>query len=88
MDSRLDLTFDSAVARLTIRRSDKLNALDAAMVEALLPICRQIERSEAWVVILTGEGKSFCAGGEYCGVVGAVAAGVWDAVVAGGAPVF
>lgn len=64
MDPRLDLTFDGTVARLTIRRSDKLNALDAAMVEALLPLCRQIERSEARLVILTGEGKSFCAGGD------------------------
>jgi enoyl-CoA hydratase/carnithine racemase len=49
---------------LTIRRSDKLNALDAEMVDALLPLCRTIERSEARVVILTGEGKSFCAGGD------------------------
>ena len=63
-DPRLDLTFDCKVARLTIRRTEKLNALDAAMVDALLPLCRQIERSDARVVILTGEGKSFCAGGD------------------------
>jgi enoyl-CoA hydratase len=63
-DPRLDLTFDGKVARLTIRRTEKLNALDAAMVDALLPLCRQIERSDARVVILTGEGKSFCAGGD------------------------
>ena len=34
------------------------------MVDALVPLCRQIERSAARVVILTGEGKSFCAGGD------------------------
>ena len=63
-DPRLELTVDGKVARLMIRRADKLNALDAAMVDALLPLCRQIERSDARVVILTGEGKSFCAGGD------------------------
>lgn len=64
-DPRLDLTFDRGIARLVIRRADKLNALDADMVDALIPICRQIERSDARLVILTGEGgKSFCAGGD------------------------
>lgn len=63
-DPRLELTIADGVARLVIRRSDKLNALDAAMVDALLPLCREIERSSAQVVILTGEGKSFCAGGD------------------------
>ena len=57
-DPRLDLTIDGKVARLVIRRVEKLNALDAAMVDALLPLCRQIERSDARVV------KSFCAGGD------------------------
>jgi enoyl-CoA hydratase/carnithine racemase len=63
-DSRLDLTVADGVAQLVIRRADKLNALGAAMVDALLPLCRQIERSSAQVVLLTGEGKSFCAGGD------------------------
>jgi enoyl-CoA hydratase/carnithine racemase len=64
-DPRLDLQLEGAVARLTIRRPEKLNALDAEMVDALIPLCRQIERSGAEVVILTGEGdRSFCAGGD------------------------
>lgn len=64
-DPRLDLTIAEGIARLTIRRADKLNALDAGMVDALLPLCRQIERSDAFVVILGGAGgKSFCAGGD------------------------
>jgi enoyl-CoA hydratase len=64
-DPRLDLGLDGAVARLTIRRVDKLNALDAEMVDAIIPLCRKIERSGARVLILTGEGeKSFCAGGD------------------------
>ncbi|MGQ0564385.1 MAG: enoyl-CoA hydratase/isomerase family protein [Gemmobacter sp.] len=64
-DPRLDLVLDGPVARLTIRRADKLNALDADMVDALVPLCRQVERSGARVLILTGEGpKSFSAGGD------------------------
>ena len=51
-DPRLDLVIKDGVATLTIKRADKLNALDAEMVEALLPLCRQIERSDAFVVIL------------------------------------
>lgn len=64
-DPRLDLVVKDGVATLTIKRADKLNALDADMVAAFLPLCRMIERSDAFVVILTGEGdKSFCAGGD------------------------
>lgn len=64
IDPRLELVLDGPIARLTIRRAEKLNALDAAMVDAFIPLCRQIERSQARVVILTGEGRAFCAGGD------------------------
>jgi enoyl-CoA hydratase len=61
----IDLSITGHIARLTIRRADKLNALDAAMVESLIPLCGRIEGSGARVVILTGEGsKAFSAGGD------------------------
>ena len=63
-EPRLDLAIEAGIARLTIRRPDKLNALDAEMVDALTPLCRQIERSSARVVILSGEGRAFSAGGD------------------------
>lgn len=64
-DPRLDLDLREGVARITLRRADKLNALDADMVDALVPLCRRIERAGAFVAILTGEGtRSFCAGGD------------------------
>jgi enoyl-CoA hydratase/carnithine racemase len=50
-DPRLELVIADGIAFLTIRRADKLNALDAAMVDGLIPLCRQIERSDAFVVI-------------------------------------
>jgi len=64
-DPRFELRLDGAIAYLTINRPDKLNALDEAMVAALLPLCRRIEKSAARVVILTGAGtRAFCAGGD------------------------
>ncbi|MEL7114348.1 MAG: enoyl-CoA hydratase/isomerase family protein [Pseudomonadota bacterium] len=58
------LEFDGGIARLTVRRPDKLNALTAEMVDTLGARCREIERSSAGAVILSGEGKAFCAGGD------------------------
>ncbi len=63
-DPRLDLILGD-IARLTIRRADKLNALDPAMIAALRDACDAVEHSAARVLILTGEGpRAFCAGGD------------------------
>jgi enoyl-CoA hydratase len=65
MSRHVDLSFDGPVARLTLQRADKLNALDRAMIDALADAARAIEaRPEARVAILGGEGKVFCAGGD------------------------
>lgn len=63
-DPRVALSVSGGIARLVINRADKLNALDAAMVDTLALRCRQIERSDARAVILSGAGKAFCAGGD------------------------
>ncbi|WP_432346959.1 enoyl-CoA hydratase/isomerase family protein [Shinella yambaruensis] len=64
-DARIELRVEERIAYLTICRAEKLNAIDEDMVDALLQACRAIERSDARVAILTGEGaKSFCAGGD------------------------
>jgi len=64
-DPRIELVVKDRIARLTIRRPEKLNAIDADMVDALLQACRSIERSDARVAILSGQGdRSFCAGGD------------------------
>jgi len=65
-DPRITFEVDGAMGILTINRADKLNALDAEMVEALRLTCREIERlDDVRAVILTGAGdKSFCAGGD------------------------
>lgn len=64
-DPRIALVVEERIARLTLRRPEKLNAIDAEMIDALLQACRDIERSDARVAILTGEGaRSFSAGGD------------------------
>ncbi|NNE80886.1 MAG: enoyl-CoA hydratase/isomerase family protein [Silicimonas sp.] len=63
--SRIDLRVEGNVGYLRLNRPDKLNALDAAMVGELAFRCREIERDDSiHVVILSGEGKAFCAGGD------------------------
>ena len=64
MSERIRLTVENRVAHLRLNRPEKLNALDANMIDDLAARCRLIERSSAGVVILSGEGKAFCAGGD------------------------
>ena len=65
MSAFVDLSFDGPCARLTLKRPDKLNALDRPMIDALHDGARAIEASpQARVAILSGEGKAFCAGGD------------------------
>jgi enoyl-CoA hydratase/carnithine racemase len=65
VSDHLELTIDGAVARLTLRRPDKLNALDRAMIDALADAARTIDAGrDVRVAILSGEGKAFCAGGD------------------------
>jgi enoyl-CoA hydratase len=64
-DDRVRLALDGPIARLTLRRPDKLNALDRAMILALAGAAETIEAApEVRVAILSGEGKAFCAGGD------------------------
>jgi enoyl-CoA hydratase len=61
----VELGFEGPLARLTLKRADKLNALDRAMIDALADAARAIDASsEARVAILSGKGKAFCAGGD------------------------
>lgn len=56
---------EAGVALLKINRPERLNALTAEMMDELQSLCRQIERSEdCHVVVLTGQGRAFCAGGD------------------------
>lgn len=53
------------IAVLTLNRSERRNALSGALVEAIFEALRACEADrDVRVVILTGSGKAFCAGGD------------------------
>ena len=53
------------LATLTLHRPEKLNAIDAPMQAALAAAWQRFEADdEAWVAILTGSGRAFCAGAD------------------------
>jgi methylglutaconyl-CoA hydratase len=55
----------NGVLTLTLNRTDKHNALDAATIEELHAAILAAERNDAVrVVVLTGAGKTFCAGAD------------------------
>ena len=65
MSPFVELTFEGPLARIALKRADKLNALDGAMIEALAECARAVDASrETRVAVLYGEGKAFCAGGD------------------------
>ena len=88
MTAFVDLSFEGPCAHLTLKRPDKLNALDRPMIDAFLDGARAIEASpEARVAILSGEGKAFCAGGDIAAWGGLQPLEMWRALKQYGAPV-
>jgi len=63
-DERVRVTVDDrGVAEVTMVRADKMNAIDAAMFEALLGAIDRVRSDKrVRVVVLHGEGRAFCAG--------------------------
>ena len=61
----IDLTKDGPVTTITLNRPEKLNAFAGTMREDLLAALKSAERDNACrVVIVTGAGRAFCAGGD------------------------
>lgn len=60
--ARVSVEYRDHIAVVTLTRGDKMNALDDAMVQAILAAGQEVAASDARAVVLAGEGKSFCAG--------------------------
>ena len=58
------VSIEGDLAQVTLARGDKMNPLDWATVKELRAAVAEIEASTARFVILTGEGRSFSAGGD------------------------
>jgi methylglutaconyl-CoA hydratase len=62
---KIQYSVEHGVARITLNRPDKRNALDNGMVGEVRDALRQAARDEsARVVLLTGAGKDFCSGAD------------------------
>jgi len=65
MSEYVSVEIAGPIARIVLRRADKLNALDRAMIVALANAAETIETArDVRVAIISGEGKAFCAGGD------------------------
>jgi methylglutaconyl-CoA hydratase len=62
MYSTLILEFSGEIAKITLNRPDRRNAINAQMIAELQTSLDTIEKSHSRVVIVTGAGKAFCAG--------------------------
>lgn len=68
--TRVSLKIENHIARVTLTRPDKLNAMDDAMIDALIAAGEEVAASDARVVVLSGEGGGFCAGIDLGGLQG------------------
>ncbi|NIZ61343.1 crotonase/enoyl-CoA hydratase family protein [Sedimentitalea sp. CY04] len=60
--ARVSIEYKDHIAHVTLTRGDKMNALDPEMVQAIIAAGQEVAASDARAVVLSGEGKSFCAG--------------------------
>lgn len=60
--ARVSVDYQDHIARVTLTRGDKMNALDDEMFQAIVAAGQEVAASDARAVVLSGEGKSFCAG--------------------------
>ncbi|MBT6124295.1 MAG: enoyl-CoA hydratase, partial [Halieaceae bacterium] len=63
MSSVIEVTINNHVAHLQLNRPDAHNAIDGAIMNGLLGFARKMmDPGEIRAVVISGKGKSFCAG--------------------------
>lgn len=60
--ARVSVEYRDHIAHVTLTRGDKMNAMDDAMMLAIIAAGQEVAASDARAVVLAGEGKSFCSG--------------------------
>jgi methylglutaconyl-CoA hydratase len=58
----IQLAYDSGTATITLNRPEKRNAISFELIDDLLSALKEVETSDALVLILTGAGKAFSSG--------------------------
>lgn len=61
---RVGIDIDDGLAHITLRRAEAGNAIDLDMAHGLLDAARTCAAEGVRAVLLTGEGTSFCVGGD------------------------
>lgn len=65
MNQAVLLEIEGAVATVTLNRPDRMNAMNDTLLDGLLEALEQVASDPAVaVMILTGNGRAFCAGGD------------------------
>ena len=70
MTEYVTLSIADGLARLTLNRPEKLNSLAAASFREMDRHLDAIERADVGCVLLTGAGRSFCAGHDLNDIAG------------------
>ena len=66
MTERVHVTIENGVADVRLNRPEKLNAIDRAMFEALVATGERLTQDRSVrAVVLSGEGRGFCAGLDF-----------------------
>lgn len=70
--SRVTITYENHIAHVRLTRADKMNAVDQDMITAIIAAGNEVAASDARAVIVSGEGKAFCAGIDISGLSGMI----------------
>lgn len=63
MNDRVTIQFEAGVADVRLNRPDKMNALDRAMIDGIAAAIDRLSATPGLrAVVLSGEGRAFCAG--------------------------
>ena len=63
MNDRVSITIADHIADVRLTRAEKMNALDPAMFQGIADAIDQLAgMADVRVVVLSGEGRGFCAG--------------------------
>ena len=65
---RVRITYADHIAHVELVRVDKMNAVDQEMITSVIAAGEEVAASDARVVVLSGQGKGFCAGIDISGM--------------------
>mgnify|MGYP000981607373 CR=1 FL=1 len=71
---RIKFFVADGIARIILNNPDKLNPLDVPTYTELVDVMEECRRNDIKVVVISGEGKGFCAGGDLLDMT----SGGWD----------